>query len=311
VIRRRGNNCMKPFASMSDAPLSLPAAASRGAPGKGVLGQLETPALKVEEELYRPGLCIPRHSHSTANFIYIVAGTHWSGHRCGGDLCVPGTVRFLPAGEPHENYFPVGSRSIEIVLRQPILKLAAEQGQTICSSGELAHPSAPALGARLYREFRRRDDVSLLDIEAVTLQLLLILTGGEDSTPRRKPAPAWLLHIREMLREEEHPRLTLAEISRFVGRHPVQISRQFHHHFDCTISEYIRRVRVARAQSLLHSRELELAEIALACGFSDQSHFTTAFRRLTGISPHRYRLQISGKASARNAKRVRASVAWR
>jgi AraC-like DNA-binding protein len=61
----------------------------------------------------------------------------------------------------------------------------------------------------------------------------------------------------------------------------------------------------------LHSRELELAEIALACGFSDQSHFTTAFRRLTGISPHRYRLQISGKASARNAKRVRASVAWR
>jgi AraC-like DNA-binding protein len=41
--------------------------------------------------------------------------------------------------------------------------------------------------------------------------------------------------------------------------------------------------------------DLEVAEIALACGFSDQSHFTTAFRRLTGIPPHRYRLQISGR----------------
>ena len=28
---------------------------------------------------------------------------------------------------------------------------------------------------------------------------------------------------------------------------------------------------------------------ALACGFSDQSHFTKAFRRLTGVPPQRYR----------------------
>lgn len=288
---------MKPSANGPEAQLSFHAAEPRG-----VLGKLETPSLKAEEELYRPGLCIPRHSHSTANFIYVVAGTHWSGHSRGGDICAPGTVRFIPAGEPHENFFPVGSRSIEIVLRQPILELAAEHGQTTCSSGELAHPSAPALGARLYREFRQRDDVSALEIEAVILQLLL--AGGEDSTPRRNPAPPWLLRIRERLREEEHPRLTLAELSRFAGRHPVQICRQFHHYFDCTISEYMRRVRIARAQSLLHTRELELAEIALACGFSDQSHFTTAFRRLTGISPHRYRSQISGKDDVRKAAQV-------
>jgi AraC family transcriptional regulator len=263
------------------------------------LGKLETPAVKVEEELYPPGLCIPRHSHDAANFIYIIAGTHWSGHSRGGDTCAPGTVRFLPAGEPHENYFPVGSRAVEIELRQPIFELAAEHGHTICSPGELAHPSAGALGERLYREFRRRDDVSLLDIEAVTLQLLL--SGAEDSTPRRSLAPRWLLRIREMLREQEHQRPTLADLSRCVGRHPVQISRQFHHHFGCTISEYMRRVRIARAQSLLHRRDLEVAEIALACGFSDQSHFTTAFRRLTGMPPHRYRLQISGKPCIRDS----------
>lgn len=273
---------MKPLASMSAQP------SPRTGESPDVLGKLETPALKVEEGIYRPGLCIPRHFHSTANLIYIVAGTHWSGHSRGGDVCAPGTVRFLPAGEPHENYFPVGCRSIEIVLRQPILELAAEHGRPICSSGELAHPSAPALGARLYREFRRRDDASLLDIEAVTLQLLL--TIGQEATPHHSFAPAWLLRIREMLHEEEHSSLSLAELSRCVGRHPVQISRQFHHHFACTISEYMRRVRIGRAQSLLSRTDLEVSEIALACGFWDQSHFTTTFRRLTGVPPYRYRL---------------------
>jgi AraC family transcriptional regulator len=277
---------MKPFASMSAQP-SLDAGESRG-----VLSKLETQALRVEEGLYRPGLCIPRHSHSTANLIYTVAGTHWSGYSRGGEICATGTVRFLPAGEPHENYFPVGCRSIEIVLHQPILELAAEHGRMICSSGELAHPSASALGARLYREFCRRDDASLLDIEAVTLELLL--TGGQKATPRRSFAPFWLLRVREMLREEEHPDLTLAELSRCVGRHPVQISRQFHHHFACTISEYMRRVRIARAQSLLSRTNLEISEIALACGFCDQSHFTTTFRRLTGVPPYRYRLLTTG-----------------
>jgi AraC family transcriptional regulator len=248
--------------------------------------------VKVEEMVYAPGLCVARHSHDTSNFIYIIAGAHWSGHGRGGDTCAPRTVRFLPAGEPHENYFPVGSRSLNFELRQPILDLAAEHSPIICSPGELAQPSAVALGARLHREFRQKDDVSGLDIEAVILQLLL--SDGQDSAPRRGFVPAWLLRIREMLREQEHPRPTLNELSRCVDRHPVQISRQFHRHFGCTISEYMRRVRIARAQSLLSCRrDLEVAEIALACGFSDQSHFTTAFHRLTGVPPHRYRLRMN------------------
>jgi AraC family transcriptional regulator len=278
---------MQPSRSPSGAkPLpSYPGEAER------VLSKLEMPAVKVEAELYPAGLCIPRHSHDTASFIYTIAGTHWSGFSRGGETCAAGTVRFLPAGEPHENYFPVGCRSLEIQLRRPILELAAEHGPTIRTPGELAQPSAAGLAARVYSEFRQRDDLSLVDIEAATLQLLLI--GGEDSTPRHSFAPPWLRRIREMLREQE-PRPTLAELSRCVGRHPVQISRQFHRHFGCTIGEYMRRVRIAQAQSLLSCRDLEVAEIALACGFSDQSHFTTAFRRLTGIPPHRYRLQISG-----------------
>jgi AraC family transcriptional regulator len=278
---------MQPRSSASGAEaLPYPTGSRR------VLGQIETPALKVEERVYAAGLSVPRHSHDTSNFIYVIAGSHWVGHsRC--DTCAPRTVRFLPAGEPHEIYFPVGCRCLHIELRQPILELAAQDGRTICAPGELAQSSAAALGARLHREFRQRDDVAPLDIEATVLQLLLM--GRQNSTARRSLPPSWLLRIREMLRDQENPRLTLAELSHCVGRHPVQISRQFHHHFGCTMSDYMRRVRIAQAQSLVAHRDLEIAEIALACGFFDQSHFTTAFRKLTGMPPRRYRSRIFGK----------------
>jgi quercetin dioxygenase-like cupin family protein len=83
---------MHPYASASGAQtwLLYPAESRR------VLGELETPAVKVEEMVYVAGLCVAPHSHDTANFIYVIAGTHWSGHSRGGDLCPPLTAPFRP-----------------------------------------------------------------------------------------------------------------------------------------------------------------------------------------------------------------------
>ena len=252
-----------------------------------VLARMETPSCAVGELRYAAGLCIARHYHDTANLIYILDGAHWSAHGRGGDRCLPGTVRFLPAGDAHENYFPVSSRCVGVELRPSLVNLAREQGATLCAPGEVALPRAPGLAARLRRELRRNDIAAPLSVDLLVLELLL--AGVRSSPPRREPIPTWLLRVREMLHEEGTGRLTLAELARCAGRHPVQVSRQFHHHFGCTVGEYVRRSRVARAQLLLASGALSLAEIALACGFSDQSHFTTAFRRLAGVPPHRYR----------------------
>jgi Transcriptional regulator containing an amidase domain and an AraC-type DNA-binding HTH domain len=50
--------------------------------------------------------------------------------------------------------------------------------------------------------------------------------------------------------------------------------------------------RVARARLLLADSHLSVAEVALMLGFADQSHFTEHFRRLTGITPARYRRNL-------------------
>jgi AraC family transcriptional regulator len=51
----------------------------------------------------------------------------------------------------------------------------------------------------------------------------------------------------------------------------------------------VRRVRIERAAEQLGAGDRPLAAVALAAGFSDQSHFCNVFRRLTGMSPSAYR----------------------
>jgi len=47
--------------------------------------------------------------------------------------------------------------------------------------------------------------------------------------------------------------------------------------------------RLAQSKALLESTSDELATIALACGFADQSHFTRTFTRIVGLSPGAWR----------------------
>jgi AraC family transcriptional regulator len=57
-----------------------------------------------------------------------------------------------------------------------------------------------------------------------------------------------------------------------------------------TVHQYVMSERLKRARWLLKNRTLPQEEIALACGFSSQSHFATAFRNETGLTPRRFRL---------------------
>jgi AraC-like DNA-binding protein len=50
--------------------------------------------------------------------------------------------------------------------------------------------------------------------------------------------------------------------------------------------------RVLRAKSLLRDPMRPLSDIATACGFADQSHFTRVFTSLVGASPGAWRKQV-------------------
>jgi AraC-like DNA-binding protein len=50
--------------------------------------------------------------------------------------------------------------------------------------------------------------------------------------------------------------------------------------------------RVLHAKSLLRDPLRPLADIAAACGFTDQSHFTRVFTSIVGASPGAWRKQV-------------------
>lgn len=69
------------------------------------------------------------------------------------------------------------------------------------------------------------------------------------------------------------------------------------HHFNRAFSvsmgtppvRYLWARRLVIAKTQLSTTSAPIAQVALDCGFSDQSGFTTAFRRLTGMTPAAFR----------------------
>ena len=106
----------------------------------------------------------------------------------------------------------------------------------------------------------------------------------------------WLGDARDRLHADVAARPSLAELAAGVGVHPVTLARAFRRTFGCTIGEYLRRLRIERAAEQLATGTQPLAEIALAAGFADQSHFSNVFRRRVGMSPSAYRREVRGRA---------------
>jgi AraC family transcriptional regulator len=78
---------------------------------------------------------------------------------------------------------------------------------------------------------------------------------------------------------------TLADL---VHISPSHFAACFRATFGISVHQYVLKERIAKAKILLKSGEAS-AQVAAACGFSGQSHFTQAFRRWTGMTPAAFR----------------------
>jgi AraC family transcriptional regulator len=94
------------------------------------------------------------------------------------------------------------------------------------------------------------------------------------------------------LSDEEEGRVALRAVARAVRMSYFHFSRAFKQSMGMTATNYIAERRIERAKKMLEETELPLSEIALRSGFSSQSHFTTAFRRLAGATPKAFRAAL-------------------
>ena len=89
--------------------------------------------------------------------------------------------------------------------------------------------------------------------------------------------------------------IALSELATQTGMPVSSFSRAFTATTGMTPYAYVLERRVERAKTSLALRDQPLAAIAFLCGFSSQSHFTSVFRKKTGMPPGAYRSHFPGR----------------
>jgi two-component system, response regulator YesN len=70
------------------------------------------------------------------------------------------------------------------------------------------------------------------------------------------------------------------------------ISRKFKQEFNVNISDYIVKIRMDKAKSLLKNSQLKIYEIANMIGYQDDKYFRKVFKKVVGVTPNEYRAEF-------------------
>jgi len=253
-----------------------------------VLRGSREPGLVCHEVFYPGRTLLETHGHENAFFALSLDGCY-NESACGERFdCFPRSVVFHPPGEEHAISIAAGFVRC-FVLEIGVAEVARRYDAVVPPA--LFHAdggSLSALMARMYAEFRLADASSSLAMQGLLLQILALATRG-DSGNGEHESPPWLERIDRMLRERFRSRLTLEEIAGAVGISPARVSAIFRRVRHRSLGEEQRRLRIEFACGRLQERDATLADVAVECGFSDQPHFTRAFKDTMGMTPAQYR----------------------
>lgn len=253
---------------------------------------IETPSFQFSElEATVPERQVPRHRHEAPHFILVTRGMYATEARNQKGLCAPGTLIFNPGATIHRDCFRSKKGKFLSISpgpsASPLLDRASPVPLIIEGAG-IRLLDDRLIGDRIVRELRLGAQLSNQVLEGLGLELIGHLATIEERTASRF-APSWLLQAREMIEDCCERDVSIAELAVSSGVHPVYLARAHRRYFRCSPGEYLRRCRLLRVRGLLSGTDLPLAEIALQCGFSDQSQMTRSFTSSFGIPPGRYR----------------------
>jgi AraC family transcriptional regulator len=267
----------------------------RPVPSATKLRSVRASGFTLTEGIHAGGSSLPWHHHDGPTLCFVLRGAFTE--TSGGErlTCTPETLKVMPAGERHCDDFDRGDARGLLVETDPERARTIRTHAPVLDERVSFHGGLPAaLARRVYQEFRQADEAAPLAVEGLLLEMLAAVSRHRTERLPNGAAP-WLVEIRDRLHGDLAARPALAELAAAVSVHPVTLARAFRRTFGCTVGEYLRRLRIERAAERLAAGSETLAEIALAAGFADQSHFSNVFRRRLGMSPSAYRRETRGR----------------
>lgn len=229
------------------------------------------------------------HTHEEAHLLVLHSGAYLSSARGMPEVCTEPVVILNPPGTQHRDCFHSldGARFLTLSLDDALWRGVANARPLSAQAVRLSALALPA-AYRAWRALLDFDDASALAIEAEVLELLA-RASTRDGEPSPEAAAGWLQRARERLHDDAGNVPGIAQLAREADLHPVYFARAFRRAFGCSPGDYLRRRRVELAISAVCAGRSPLAEIALGCGYVDQSHMTHALRRDTGMTPRALR----------------------
>jgi AraC family transcriptional regulator len=215
----------------------------------------------------------------------------------------PGQIQLFPANRGFRGHTDgVGSCRIVALLLEPELIARASGGELdpsrveVIPSLDLDDPGILRSMAALAGELERPGPMGAIYAESLALVILteIVRQHAHCHTALRMADDLSALRLRratdyiEAHLDEALSLLTLAEEA---GLSAVHFAREFKRLTGSAPHQYVLGRRLEQASAMLTQGDWSISEIALNVGFSSQSHLTTAFRRVYGITPAAYRNQ--------------------
>lgn len=273
--------------TMPPAPLSPPPTRYFGGT---LLAQAAADAVTVSCVRYDRGTC-RSHTHDRAFLALVTAGGYRERFGARTMSLDDAGAALHPAGTTHSDEI-VSDRTTFLIVEAERGFAEAARERDAGGRSRSADPSAPiAVGpaaagrlAELHLGLCRGRRLEPLVAESLAAEAFA--DGNEPVRPCR--GPMWVARALDFINETSERTLSLRDLAAEVGLHPVYVSRAFRAHVGVGLAEARRQARVRRAISAL-AQGRPIADVALDCGFADQSHLTRAVRAVSGLTPGRWR----------------------
>jgi AraC-like DNA-binding protein len=237
------------------------------------------------------GTGFARHRHDTYAIGLTDFGVQSFWYRGTVHSSTPGEVVVLHPDEVHDGYAGTTQGfGYRIVYLQPARVLEACRAVTgrACALPFVARPVTRALRLRTVIESAFATEMASLAVDAMILELaegLLTESGGAAFIASRVDKGA-VDRARQWLDDATDRVVHSSELETVSGLSRFDLSRQFKAHVGTSPHRYSLMRRLERARDRLG--ELSIIQSALGAGFSDQAHFTRAFKAAFGMTPAKY-----------------------
>lgn len=254
-----------------------------------ILSRRDINGLVLSEEVFTPGAGLPFHTHESASLCIALQGSCTELFRNENHRHIVSGFHFLVPDNLHSlKVHDEGLRCLTVDISAELMESAREYSLVLDSSVHAHGGVAAGLLMKLYREFRQADAASSIAIVGLTFETLAEVSRRQ-LKPERNKQQRWLNQAREFLQAHFNEPVSLLMVAQAVGVHPVHVAREFRRNYNCTVGEYLRKLRIEHACRQLSEQEFSLSQISIGAGFSDQSHFGRTFKRLVGMTPAEYR----------------------